>query len=103
MLPRREAESEAEVLICRFDNSRLGKLLAAFAVAGARQLRLDAVSGGPTMQPREAVPLWVGLTLRLIIVGAVMYLTGYFVLEDFLALMTNAIRRLVELGLKVKK
>jgi hypothetical protein len=37
------------------------------------------------MQPREAVPLWVGLTLGLMIVGAVMYLTGYFVLEDFLA------------------
>jgi hypothetical protein len=41
--------------------------------------------GVPTMQPREAVPLWVGLTLGLMIVGAVMYLTGYFVLEDFLA------------------
>jgi hypothetical protein len=39
------------------------------------------------MKPREAVPLWVGLTLGLMIVGAVMYLTGYFVLEDFLAFL----------------
>jgi hypothetical protein len=57
----------------------------AFAVAVARQLRLDAVRRGPTMQPREAVPLWVGLTLGLMIIGAGVYLTGYFVIEDFLA------------------
>jgi hypothetical protein len=37
------------------------------------------------MQPREAVPLWVGLTLGLMIVGVVMYLSGYFVIEDLLA------------------
>jgi hypothetical protein len=37
------------------------------------------------MQPREAVPLWVRLTLGLMIVVAVIYLTGYFVIEDLLA------------------
>jgi len=37
------------------------------------------------MRPREGVPLWVGLTLELMIVVAVMYLTGYFVIEDLLA------------------
>jgi hypothetical protein len=43
------------------------------------------LGGEPTIQPREAVPLWVGLTLGLMIVVAVMYLTGYFVIEDLLA------------------
>jgi hypothetical protein len=37
------------------------------------------------MQPREAVPLWVGLTLGLMIVVAVIYLTAYFVIEHLLA------------------
>ncbi|SHG77767.1 hypothetical protein [Bradyrhizobium erythrophlei] len=37
------------------------------------------------MQPREAVPLCVRLTLGLMIVVAVIYLTGYFVIEDLLA------------------
>ena len=43
--------------------------------------------GGPTMQPRESAPLWVGLTFALMIVGTVMYLTGYFMIEDILALL----------------
>jgi hypothetical protein len=38
------------------------------------------------MQPRESAPLWEGLTFALMIVGTVMYLTGYFVIEDLLAL-----------------
>jgi hypothetical protein len=38
------------------------------------------------MQSRESAPLWVGLTFALIIVGTVMYLTGYFMIEDLLAL-----------------
>ena len=37
------------------------------------------------MQPRESAPLWVGLTFALMIVGTVAYLTGYFMIEDFLA------------------
>ena len=37
------------------------------------------------MQPRESAPLWVGLTFALMLVGAVMYLTGYFIIEDLLA------------------
>jgi hypothetical protein len=41
--------------------------------------------GGPTMQPRETTPLWVGLTFTLMIVGTVLYLTGYFMIEDLLA------------------
>jgi hypothetical protein len=47
--------------------------------------RLDAdAGGGPMMQPRESAPLWVGLTFALMIVGTVMYLTGYFMIEDIL-------------------
>jgi hypothetical protein len=37
---------------------------------------------GPTMQPQETPPLWVLLTLVLIIVSAGMYLTTYLVIED---------------------
>jgi hypothetical protein len=47
-------------------------------------LDADAV-GGPTMQSRESAPLWVGLTFALLIVGSIMYLTGYFMIEDILA------------------
>jgi hypothetical protein len=48
--------------------------------------RLDMLwLGEPTMQPRESAPLWVGLTFVLMVVGTVMYLTGYFVVEDLLA------------------
>jgi hypothetical protein len=36
------------------------------------------------MQPRESAPLWVRLTFALMIVGIVMYLTGYMI-EDILA------------------
>jgi len=36
------------------------------------------------MQPRESAPLWVGLTFVLMIVGTVMYVTGYFMVEDLL-------------------
>jgi hypothetical protein len=37
------------------------------------------------MQPRESAPLWVGLTVVLMIVGSVIYVTGYFIIEDLLA------------------
>jgi hypothetical protein len=37
------------------------------------------------MQPRESAPLWVGLTFALMLVGTVVYLAGYFVVEDVLA------------------
>jgi len=37
------------------------------------------------MQPRESAPLWVGLTFALMLVGTVMYLTGYFIIEALLA------------------
>jgi hypothetical protein len=46
---------------------------------------LDAIGlGEPTMQPRESAPLWVGLTLALMIIGTVVYVTGYFMVEDLL-------------------
>jgi hypothetical protein len=48
--------------------------------------RLDVgAMGEPAMQPRETTPLWVGLTFTLMIVGTVLYLTGYFMIEDLLA------------------
>ena len=48
--------------------------------------RLDMIGlGEPTMQPRESAPLWVGLTFVLMIVVTVMYVTGYFMVEDLLA------------------
>jgi hypothetical protein len=37
------------------------------------------------MQPRESAPLWVGLTFAMMLVGTVVYLAGYFVVEDVLA------------------
>jgi hypothetical protein len=37
------------------------------------------------MQPRESAPLWVGLAFALMIVGTVIYVAGYFVIEDLLA------------------
>ena len=36
----------------------------------------------PTMQPQETPPLWVLLTLVLIIISAGMYLTAYLAIED---------------------
>ncbi len=39
------------------------------------------------MQPRESAPLWVGLTFALMLVGTVMYVAGYFVVEDLLAFL----------------
>jgi hypothetical protein len=58
----------------------------AIFLALADRSRLDTVGLGElTMQPRESAPLWVGLTFVLMVVGTVMYLTGYFVVEDLLA------------------
>ncbi len=37
------------------------------------------------MQPRESAPLWVGLSFALLIVGGLLYLAGYFIIEDLLA------------------
>jgi hypothetical protein len=37
------------------------------------------------MRPRETAPIWVGLTFALMIAGTVLYLTGYFMIEDLLA------------------
>ncbi len=57
----------------------------AIVLALADRSRLDVIGlGEPTMQPRESAPLWVGLTFVLMIVGAVMYVTGYFMVEDVL-------------------
>ncbi len=54
-------------------------------LALAGRSRLDVIGlGEPTMQPRESAPLWVGLTFVLMIVGTVMYVTGYFMVEDLL-------------------
>jgi hypothetical protein len=41
--------------------------------------------GGPTMRPRETQPLWVWLTLGLMTVGTLVYVTGYMILEGLLA------------------
>jgi hypothetical protein len=60
----------------------------AIVLALADRSRLDMIAlGEPTMQPRESAPLWVGLTFVLMIVGAVMYVTGYFMVEDVLRLL----------------
>ena len=37
------------------------------------------------MQTRETTPLWVWLTFGLMTIGTVVYLTGYFMIEDILA------------------
>ena len=36
------------------------------------------------MRPRESAPLWVGLTFALMIIGTLVYVTGYFMVEDLL-------------------
>jgi hypothetical protein len=59
-------------------------LVIVLALLPGSRLDADAV-GGPTMQPRESAPLWVGLTFALMIVGTVIYVTGYFMIEDLLA------------------
>ena len=60
----------------------------AIVLALADRSRLDMTGlGEPTMQPRESAPLWVGLTFVLMIVGTVMYVAGYFVVEDLLAFL----------------
>ena len=40
---------------------------------------------------REAMPLWVWLTLGLLILGAVVYFTGYLLVEDILRLFSFAL------------
>jgi hypothetical protein len=39
--------------------------------------------GGPTMRPREMMPLSVWLTLALIVFGTAAYVATYFMVEDF--------------------
>ena len=51
------------------------------------------------MQPQETPPLWVLLTLVLIIVSAGMYLTTYLVMEDSRAAV-SAETSLLARGLK---
>ena len=61
--------------------SRRGVIVLALATRS----RLDVIGlGEPTMQPRESAPLWVGLTFVLMVVGTVMYVAGYFMVEDLL-------------------
>jgi hypothetical protein len=36
------------------------------------------------MQTRETIPLWVWLTFGLMTIGTVVYLTGFFMVEDVL-------------------
>jgi hypothetical protein len=38
-------------------------------------------------QPRESSPLWVWLTLGLMTVGTLVYVTAYFMIEDLLAFL----------------
>ena len=54
---------------------------------------------GQMMQPQETPPLWVLLTLVLIIVSAGMYLTTYLVIEDS-RVAVNAETSLFARGLK---
>ena len=64
-----------------------GRARGAIVLALADCSRLDVIGlGEPMMQPRESAPLWVGLTFVLMIVGTVMYVSGYFMVEDLLAL-----------------
>jgi hypothetical protein len=37
------------------------------------------------MRTREMTPIWVWLTFGLLTVGTVLYLTGYFMVEDILS------------------
>jgi hypothetical protein len=70
---------------CAYPGAKVATGLAiVLALPPGSRLDVDAV-GGPAMQPRESAPLWVGLTFALMIVGTVMYLTGYFMIEDLLA------------------
>jgi hypothetical protein len=48
---------------------------------------LTAMILGPTMRTREVRPLWVGLTVGLLVVGAATYLFTYLMIEDILALL----------------
>jgi hypothetical protein len=52
-------------------------------------LGLDALAGlGEAMklrQPREAMPLTVWIAFALMAIGAVVYLTGFLIVEDVLA------------------
>jgi hypothetical protein len=62
-----------------------GRASGVIVLALAAGSRLDVTGlGEPTMQPRESAPLWVGLTFVLMLVGTVMYVTGYFMVEDLL-------------------
>jgi hypothetical protein len=42
-------------------------------------------AGRSAMQTRETTPLWVWLTFGLLTMGTVLYLTGYFMIEDIRA------------------
>jgi hypothetical protein len=37
------------------------------------------------MQTRETTPLWVWLAFGLMTIGTVLYLTGYFIVEDIVS------------------
>jgi len=69
-----------------FSDRPAGFASGVIVLALAARSRLDGhrAGGKPTMQPRESAPLWVGLTFVLMIVGTVMYVTGYFIVEDVL-------------------
>ena len=65
-----------------------GRARGVIVLALATRSRLDVIGlGEPTMRPRESAPLWVGLTFVLMLVGTVMYVAGYFVVEDLLAFL----------------
>ncbi len=70
------------------ENRPAGRAGGVIVLALATRSRLDVIGlGEPTMQPRESAPLWVGLTFALMLVGTVMYVAGYFVVEDLLAFL----------------
>jgi hypothetical protein len=69
-------------------NRPAGRAGGLIVLALATRSRLDVIGlGEPTMQPRESAPLWVGLTFVLMLVGTVMYVAGYFMVEDLLVFL----------------
>jgi hypothetical protein len=55
------------------------------ALAAAVRLSLDEARYGQTMRTREMTPIWVWLTFGLMTIGTVLYLTGYFMVDDILS------------------
>jgi hypothetical protein len=60
------------------------------SLAGGEHLRLDETPGfeGEAMklqQPRETAPLWVWLAIALMLIIAIAYLTGYWMVGEIIS------------------